>query len=102
MSNKGITCTITNPQVLRPGEGEKGPLRGDMVFVHYVGTLLDDGSKFDSSRDRGEQFSFTLGKGNESCKYLTQVSIMTCLVQFIACIHHCIFQQCVKNILLGS
>lgn len=50
-------------QVLRPGEGEKVPLSGDKVFVHYVGTLLDDGSKFDSSRDRGEQFSFTLGKG---------------------------------------
>lgn len=49
-------------EILRAGDGDEGPLKGDRVFVHYVGTL-EDGSKFDSSRDRGEKFSFTLGKG---------------------------------------
>lgn len=63
-------------QVLRPGEGEEGPLPGDKVFVHYVGTLLEDGSKFDSSRDRGEQFSFTLGKGKVT-KHITSL-LVTC------------------------
>jgi FKBP-type peptidyl-prolyl cis-trans isomerase len=35
---------------------------GNVLEVHYVGTLLD-GTKFDSSRDRGQTFSFTLGSG---------------------------------------
>ena len=48
-------------EVLEQGTGEEAK-NGDGVAVHYTGWLTD-GTKFDSSLDRGTPFVFTLGAG---------------------------------------
>lgn len=43
------------------GDGEEVE-KGDTAEVHYEGRL-EDGTKFDSSRDRGQTFEFQVGAG---------------------------------------
>ena len=63
MQEKGITeLIITDNKVGDGREAEKGLT----VTVHYTGWLYEDGektTKFDSSVDRREPFSFVLGVG---------------------------------------
>ena len=48
-------------EVLTEGKGDAAK-NGDLVSVHYTG-WLDDGTKFDSSVDRGQPFQFMVGAG---------------------------------------
>ena len=47
---------------IEAGSGE-APETGKLVVVHYTGWLSEDGTKFDSSLDRGTPFEFVLGLG---------------------------------------
>lgn len=58
--------TVTTDSGLKYVELKEGngatPKTGQTVVVHYTGTL-EDGTKFDSSRDRGSPFQFKIGVG---------------------------------------
>ena len=66
-SNKEDTMNESNVEdfdvlgitTIQQGDGQEAQV-GDTVSVHYEGTL-SDGTKFDSSYDRGQPFEFTLG-----------------------------------------
>lgn len=77
-------------KIIKEGDGIETPAHGNRVFVHYVGTLTD-GTKFDSSRDRGKPFEFNLGKGKQlvntetpECKFACSTSSLTHLVKYHA------------------
>jgi len=65
-TNTNTSMTTTQPAGLQitdtvVGTGTEAKA-GQTISVHYTGTL-DNGTKFDSSVDRGEPFTFTLGAG---------------------------------------
>jgi peptidylprolyl isomerase len=58
----GSAPTQLQVKDLKTGTGAEAKA-GDQVSVQYVGVLYDNGSKFDSSYDHGQPFSFKLGGG---------------------------------------
>lgn len=66
MENSNVTELIKKD--IKVGTGAEA-VAGKQVTVHYTGWLYDEkapehkGTKFDSSRDRGQPFEFTLGQG---------------------------------------
>lgn len=49
-------------EILKQGTGDKQVKNGDLVSVHYKGTL-ENGTEFDSSYKHNQPFEFTVGAG---------------------------------------
>jgi peptidylprolyl isomerase len=61
--NQNVVRTTSGLQYVDVVEGTgETPKTGQTVTVHYTGTL-ENGTKFDSSRDRDRPFSFRIGAG---------------------------------------
>ena len=63
MADETLKTTDSGLQYVDLTEGDgASPDKGQTVEVHYTGTL-EDGTKFDSSRDRNRPFKFKIGVG---------------------------------------
>jgi len=77
-----LACSVHCDEELKietvsvPEECSSKSKSGDILSMHYTGTLLD-GTKFDSSVDRGHPFQFQIGagqviKGWDQVQYICQ------------------------------
>jgi FKBP-type peptidyl-prolyl cis-trans isomerase len=61
MDEEKVTSSGLRYTDLEVGQGDEAA-SGQTAVVHYTGWLMN-GAKFDSSKDRGQPFSFPLGQG---------------------------------------
>jgi peptidylprolyl isomerase len=63
MDNENQVTTASGLKYVEITEGTgELPAKGQTISVHYTGTL-ENGKKFDSSRDRNSAFEFQIGEG---------------------------------------
>ncbi len=64
LAGKTLNFDVEIMKITKGGSGTTDDTveAGDAIEVHYVGTL-EDGTKFDSSRDRDQTLPFTVGAG---------------------------------------
>lgn len=62
MDNTNASSTQSSINPADMASSTRAAQNGDVVIVHYTGTL-ENGTKFDSSYDRGQPFGLILGKG---------------------------------------
>ena len=76
VSEENMITTASGLQiiVLQKGSGQEAQM-GNIVSVHYTGQF-ENGTKFDSSVDRGQPFQFTLSKGQVIDGWIEGVSGM--------------------------
>eukprot|EP00542_Grammatophora_oceanica_P018928 CAMPEP_0194049274 /NCGR_PEP_ID=MMETSP0009_2-20130614/30209_1 /TAXON_ID=210454 /ORGANISM="Grammatophora oceanica, Strain CCMP 410" /LENGTH=119 /DNA_ID=CAMNT_0038695385 /DNA_START=121 /DNA_END=480 /DNA_ORIENTATION=+ len=49
--------------IIKEGDGTNYPKSGDLLTMHYTGTLASNGKQFDSSVTKGRPFQFKIGIG---------------------------------------
>ena len=76
-------------KIIQEGIGEGQPKKGDEVFVHYTGRLLD-GTVFDSSVERNELFNFKLGEGKVNLVKIHLIVAMVTVARMCNLINICI------------
>mmetsp|Transcript_7717 Transcript_7717/g.11035 ORF Transcript_7717/g.11035 Transcript_7717/m.11035 type:complete len:113 (-) Transcript_7717:346-684(-) len=75
---------------IKPGDGTNYPRQGQRLTMHYTGTLKSNGSKFDSSHDRGRPFQFVIGIG-QVIRGWDEVSFVERLIFILIFIFHMSF-----------
>jgi FKBP-type peptidyl-prolyl cis-trans isomerase len=86
---------MVSREVITEGDGKTYPQEGDSLSVHYEGKLAREGTKFDSSYDRGEPMTFVIGEGQVHALH-THICIQWIYLYTIEYIHCICIQLCIS------